>query len=311
MEGLSALLLEVDLLDKTELENVLAWSMMEDGKNVRVDSNVVRIVAKNKVKGLLRIPDVIRLKSFDQPSEAQYSQPNLKSVIEMKFPGDVLSPAQQEAYELIAGAAGLRVLYTETCECAEREQWREWVRASEKDPVYKPVQQVTRLAYRTTIEKNQLLVGRIDSEHETARRRLGIQLPHAAGPQWAPAPDARVLEAQNRRAVAGLEMILVAPFVAVAASAVAQASAFGSAASTGTVVAKSAGQAVSYRAVLEAVFRKVLPAAPLASAPAFATALDTGARDDARGTTDWRDYQLSDSATSYVLWENATVNIDE
>lgn len=46
-------------------------------------------------------------------------------------------------------------------------------------------------------------------------------------------------------------------------------------------------------------------------APAFATAPDTGTRNDARGTTDWRDYQLSDSATSYVLWENATVNIDE
>ncbi|MFK0036263.1 type VI immunity family protein [Pseudomonas monteilii] len=112
LDGVSALLVEVDLLDKVELENVLSWTLEEDGKKVEVDPRIVRILKGGKVKGLLRIPDVLRLKVYDNPGEAQYSQANLKSVIEMKFPGDVLSPAQQEAYEIIAGPAGLGVQHT-------------------------------------------------------------------------------------------------------------------------------------------------------------------------------------------------------
>ncbi|MFF7863184.1 hypothetical protein [Pseudomonas monteilii] len=311
LDGVSALLVEVDLLDKVELENVLSWTLEEDGKKVEVDPRIVRILKGGKVKGLLRIPDVLRLKVYDNPGEAQYSQANLKSVIEMKFPGDVLSPAQQEAYEIIAGPAGLRVLYTETCDCADREQWREWVKGSEKDPVYKPVQQVTSLASRMSIEKNKLLVGRIDEEHEKARRLLGGQLPHVEGPQWEAAPDPRLVEAQNRRAIAGLEMVLAAPFVAAAAGAAANVVVPARVVATGTVVAKSAGQSVPYRAVIEAVARKVLPASAAVSAPAFADPPDEVTQPQKYPAIDWNVYQMPASAQNYVIWENASVNINE
>ena len=311
MDGVSALLVEVDLLDKVELENTLSWTMEGDGQQVEIDPRIVRILKGRKVKGLLRIPDVLRLKGYDNPGEAQYSQANLKSVIEMKFPGDVLSPAQQEAYEIIAGPAGLRVLYTETCDCAQREQGREWVKGSEKDPVYKPVQQATSLASRMSIEKNKLLIGRIDEEHEVARRLLASQLPHTEGPQWEPSPDPRLIEAQNRRAIAGIEMVLAGPFVAVAAGAAAKVVVPARVVATGAVVAKSAGQTVSYRAVIEAVARKVLPVSATASAPAFAVAPDEAAQAQTYRAIDWNEYQMPASARHYVIWENASVNINE
>ncbi|WP_460416628.1 VRR-NUC domain-containing protein [Pseudomonas sp. microsymbiont 2] len=310
LDGLSALFLEYDLLDKREVEVMLARQDLEDGERIHIDRRITRILEGGHVKGLLRIPDIVRLRTFHEPGVAQYSQGNLQSVIEMKFPGDVLSPAQQEAYELIAGPAGLRVMYTETCECADREQWREWVRVSEKEPVYKPIQQVTRLGSRMSIEKNKLLVARIDAEHDAVRRLLGVQGPEAQGPQWVGMTDSHAAQASNRRSVAGMEMVLAAPFVAVGSVAVAALAAPGSALSSGSTVAQSAGQTVTFRAVLEAA-RKWVPASVGGAAPAMASEAPDRAKSSTVRERNWSEYELPSLQKTYVLWENAAVNVYE
>lgn len=64
--------------------------------------------------GMIRRPDVVIV----QNPKIAPEQTNIKKVIEIKFPGDVLSPAQQMAYELIAGsAAKFGVLTPSSCEC--------------------------------------------------------------------------------------------------------------------------------------------------------------------------------------------------
>lgn len=308
LNNLSSLTLESDLIDKSEVEFLLSSPLMKSERPYQVDNRLIKIFKNNQVEGLLRIPDIVRLKTYDNPGVPQYSQANLKSVIEMKFPGDILSPAQQEAYKHIAGAAGLRVLYTETCECADRQRWREWIKTSEKDPVYKPVQQTTRLVSRDNLEKNKLLVGRIDAEHETARRLLGAQLPQREGPQLVAAPDTKHIEEQNRRAVAGMEMVLAAPFVIVGSVAIGTVAVPGAATSSGRVVAQSATQTVSYRAVLEAITRKFAPSTAVTAAPAFAQTSEAS-KPAVSVERDWNDYASPSSTQAYVIWENAPVNI--
>jgi hypothetical protein len=68
--------------------------------------------------GQIRRPDVIISRNPLLPP----TQPNIRTVVEIKFPGDTLSQAQEQAYRRIAGAAARFLVLTpgpESCNCEE------------------------------------------------------------------------------------------------------------------------------------------------------------------------------------------------
>ncbi|WP_124399421.1 VRR-NUC domain-containing protein [Pseudomonas synxantha] len=303
---------ETDLLSKTDLEQMLSLAPSTSDGALRIDR-------QRSPRGLLRIPDVLRLRSFGNPSKAQYSQSNLASVIEMKFPGDRLARDQQTAYEDIAGDyQKLRLLETKNCESSDKQKWREWVRASVSEPVYKPVEQVINLPSRAAAARHKLLVGRIDTEHAAARLRLETQLVAPGTPVVTAAPDERAIQAQNRRAVAGIEMTLAAPFVAIGAAMVSMAAAPATATAEATaLVANAGGHSIRFKPFITAATKRILTGGSLgagAAMPAFAqtntASSDSPFFDDDQDTqacwAEWNQRQQHQQTTiqNYVFWED-------
>ena len=72
-------------------------------------------------QGYVRIPDAVVVNDRTKPPE----QRNIKKVVEIKFPGDVLTKGQKKAHELIAGSAGKTTLLgpgPESCNCEENKR---------------------------------------------------------------------------------------------------------------------------------------------------------------------------------------------
>jgi hypothetical protein len=66
--------------------------------------------------GNIRRPDVVVVRNSSLPP----TQDNLKSVVEVKFPGDTFSAAQRDAYERIAGSADkVEEMAPDSCGCSE------------------------------------------------------------------------------------------------------------------------------------------------------------------------------------------------
>lgn len=310
-EQLATMRVETDLLSKTDLEQMLSPTPSTSGGALWIDGQ------KNP-RGLLRIPDVLRLRTFGNPGKPQYSQGNLVSVIEMKFPGDSLSPVQKLAYQRIAGdTTKLRLLETKTCDSGDKQKWRKWVRASESEPVYKPVAQVTSLASRASAAKHKLLVGHIDAEHAAAQLRLETQFVEPGTPMMIAAPDDRAIQAQNRQAVAGIEMTLAAPFVAIGAAMISMASAPAAATAEATaLVANAGGHSIRFKPFIAAA-KRVLAGGILgtgAAMPAFAqpntasspSALSAEDQETLARWAEWNQRKQHQQTTvhNYVLWED-------
>jgi hypothetical protein len=310
-EQLASMRVETDLLSKTELEQTLPITPSTNDGALWIDGQ------KNP-RGLLRIPDVLRLRAFGNPGKSQYSQSNLVSVIEMKFPGDSLTPIQQLAYQRIAGdTTKLRLLETKNCDSSDKQKWREWVRSSVSEPVYRPVAQVVSLASRAAAARHKLLVGRIDAEHAAARLKLETQFVAPGTPVMTAALDQRAIQAQNQRAVAGIEMTLAAPFVAIGGAMVSMAAAPATATAEATVlVANAGGHSIRFKPFITAA-KRVL-AGGIAGAgtamPAFAQA-NTASSDssffgDDQDTqarwAEWNQRQQHQQTTlqNYVFWED-------
>ncbi len=244
----SSLEVIVDILGLDELEQMIEMplpSNAEDG--IWQDVQVGR-------KGLLRIPDVVRVINHTMGGKPQYSQPNLASVIEMKFGGDSLSAEQKSAYEDIAGSTDkFRLLHTDRCDNADRRQRREWMTAAQKEPVYKPVSQVLSLPLRASADPHGLVVGLVDAEHQAARRVLEVQPPPPGTPMMSASPDMREANAQAARARAQIELSLIGPFVAVGGAGLgAGIAAAGGGASSGAMLTARAGpQVVRYSRLID------------------------------------------------------------
>jgi hypothetical protein len=184
-----------DLLSKDELEQLIALPLPDEKRGIYVDK-------QGNTRGLLRIPDVVRLRKFTDPGTAQYSQPNLVSVIEMKFPGDSLNKKQQKAYIAIAGSfQRFRLLRTERCEGPKKEQQkREWMKAAQNEPVYRPVSSaIAQALLRAGKTPYALLVEDIDAEQREVRRQLEVTPIPPGTPIMVEGPSA---EERNRRAEA-------------------------------------------------------------------------------------------------------------
>lgn len=308
---LASMRVETDLLSKTDLEQMLS-------PTPSITGGVLWIDGQKNPRGLLRIPDVLRLRAFGNPGKPQYSQENLVSVIEMKFPGDSLSPVQKLAYQRIAGdTKKLRLLETNNCNSNDKQKWREWVRSSESEPVYKPVGQVMSLASRASAARHKLLVGHIDAEHAAARLRLETQLVAAGTPVMIASPDERAIQAQNRRAAAGIEITLAAPFVAIGAAMVSMAAAPSAATAEATaLVANAGGHSIRFKPFITAAKRilaggssgggAAMPAFAQPNTAASPIAVLTEEQETLAHWTEWnqrRQHQQT-TAHNYVLWED-------
>lgn len=310
-EQLATMRIETELLSKTELEQMLSPVPSTSQGALWIDG-------QKKPRGLLRIPDVLRLRAFGNPSKLQYSQNNLASVIEMKFPGDRLTRDQQTAYEDIAGDyQKLRLLETKNCDSSDKQKWREWVRSSVSEPVYRPVEQVVSLASRAAAARHKLLVGHIDAEHAAARSRLETQFVAPGTPVMTAAQDQRTIQAQNRRAAASIEITLAAPFVAIGAAMASMAAAPAAATAEATVlVANAGGHSIRFQPFITAAKRALVGASlgTGAAMPAFAqphtassgSAFFADDQDVQAQWAEWNQRQQHQQTTlqNYVFWED-------
>lgn len=317
-EQLISMRIETDLLSKTDLEEILSpTSSTSDG--------ALGIDRQKNPRGLLRIPDILRLRAFGNPGKSQYSQSNLTSVIEMKFPGDNLSPVQQLAYQRIAGdSTKLRLLETKNCDSSDKQKWREWVRSSVSEPVYRPVEQVVSLASRAAAARHKLLVGRIDAEHAAARLKLETQFVAPGTPVMTATPDQRAIQAQNQRAVAGIEMTLAAPFVAIGAAMLSMAAAPATATTKATaLVANAGGHSIRFKPFITAAKRALaigsagagtaMPAFAHANTVSSAPSLFADDQDTQARWAEWNQRQQHQQTTlqNYVFWEDVPEAINE
>ena len=139
-----------------------------------------------KRKGSFRIPDVIRISDVTLTGNAAFSQGNIHTVIEIKFPGDRLTWRQQRAYELIAAKpSDFRLLETDVCQIDDKRK-REWIRDAAQEPVYKPVAdalgETEQICLRPDVPAYQLLEGEMEQEFRQVQHHF-YQL---AGDYWVP-----------------------------------------------------------------------------------------------------------------------------
>lgn len=176
-------------------------------------------------RGMIRIPDVIRMINFALSGKPQFSQPNIHNVIEIKFEGDFLSLDQIRSYRTIAGSRdNFRLLRTSMCDGSKR-RTRDWVRTAKTEPVYMPASKATERAARrrnsmAIVPEHELLVDAIDKEHEEVRREITPRPvdPNTTYVKASPSPEVIARSERERRRVAdGIAMVLAAPFAAAAA----------------------------------------------------------------------------------------------
>lgn len=129
--------------------------------------------------------------------------------------------------------------------------------------------------------------------------------------------DARDLQAQNRQAVAGIEMALAAPFVAIGAAMIAMAAVPATAtAKTTAMVANAGGHSIRFKPFISAAKQGLAGGALGAGAaiPAFAQS-DTASSHSALSAedqeilarwTEWNQRQLHQQSTlqNYLFWED-------
>ncbi|WP_454724464.1 MULTISPECIES: hypothetical protein [Cupriavidus] len=226
-----------EILGLSELEQMIDMPLPSDAdKGIWQDIQVGG-------KRLLRIPDVVRVINHTMGGKPQYSQPNLASVIEMKFGDDPLSKDQKAAYEDIAGDSDkFRLLHTDRCKKADKSQRREWMKEARREPVYKTVSGAMTLPLRASADPHGLVVGLIDAEHQAARQVLEVKPPPPGTPEISASPDMREANARAAQARAQVELSLMAPFVIVGGAALGT----GAAASGTALTARAGPQVVRY-----------------------------------------------------------------
>ncbi|QBX82575.1 VRR-NUC domain-containing protein [Citrobacter tructae] len=216
----------IELLTRDELETLPA-----PGTSDIVLDDALDVVLKRK--GSFRIPDVIRLKDVSLTGKPAFSQGNIHTVIEIKFPGDYLSIQQQRAYEDIAGVRdNFRLMETDVCQVDDKRK-REWIRDSVQEPVYKPVAdalgETEKICIRPDVPAYHLLEGEMEQEFRQVQNHFN----QLAGDYWVPPAGMTVhtlkpqrdagemaQEASDQERAAGfLGALLVGPMVVIPATA--------------------------------------------------------------------------------------------
>ena len=247
----------LELLARDELER-----LPKPGIGNIVFDDALDVILKRR--GSFRIPDVIRLKDFTLTGKPAFSQGNIETVIEIKFPGDSLSWQQQEAYEDIAGnPSKFRLLETHVCQIDDKRK-REWIRDSVQEPVYKPVAdalgETGQICLRPDVPAWQLLEGEMEQEFSKVRHHFNPWQNAYIAPEGMPvytlrtARDAYEVTREARdyeRAGGYLGAVMAGPVVVVPAGAVAG----GAVVATGeALVGSIAGTAVQYARTVATFF---------------------------------------------------------
>lgn len=243
-----------ELMTRNDLENSLTAGMREQPGAAKEVDDIFRKMSQRT--GLFRIPDVIRITNPMLSGSLAFSQKNIHTVIEIKFPGDRLSYDQQQAYQRISGnRENFRLLETKVCQIDDKRK-REWIRDAKKEPVYLPVGLAgykPNNPLRPEIEAYPQIEGLIQQEYEEVIRYFNPAIPvNYDMPRFEPMPDPAILVAKERemdRARGYLGMVLGGPvFAAAAAPVVAEAGAAVSGVKVGSevLIGKSAEQLVRY-----------------------------------------------------------------
>ena len=178
-----------ELMPLDELENILGPELRSQSGKSKAVPNDLENLLKGK-RGLFRIPDVIRINNTMLTGKQAFTQQNIHTVIEIKFPGDKLSPEQQIAYQRIAGdRQKFRLLETKVCQIDGKRK-REWIRDAKKEPVYLPVGLAGHKPLPEGMEPYPLLEGEIQQEFEAVQQHFAPLIPaNYDMPRLEPMPD--------------------------------------------------------------------------------------------------------------------------
>ncbi|MBD2792534.1 VRR-NUC domain-containing protein [Xenorhabdus szentirmaii] len=235
----------LELLTSGELESLLSPEMRQQHGAAKPLPNELEQLIKGQ-KGLFRIPDVVRIKNIMLAGKLAFSQENIHTVIEIKFPGDRLTPEQRVAYVDIAGGRmKFRLLETGVCQVDDKRK-REWIRDAKKEPVYVPVglagarmNSDESQCLRPDVVAYPLLEGDIEQEFQQVQQFLAPHQPaRQSGPRFEPVdPAVRIAQERELEKARGkLGAILGAPlFVAGSGAALATAATTTTTAVTGAV----------------------------------------------------------------------------
>ncbi len=215
------------LLSKDVLEAELSIKDTSSGKGLRAISPDAKdpfgAQTKKKTKGLIRIPDVIRVNDEFIYGAAKFAQSNMAYVIEMKFGSDKLSEDQQQDYSTIAGDNDkFRLMETVVCSVGDKTR-RGWIRSAAREPVYVPVGKAIaaserRNRIRGAIPEYELLLDRIEAEHAAVRKLLEPPVATPGVPMMTDGTQAREAERraeiQRQHTRDSVGLILGAPMAA-------------------------------------------------------------------------------------------------
>ncbi|CAB3748705.1 MULTISPECIES: VRR-NUC domain-containing protein [Burkholderia] len=188
------------------------------------------VSGRPKIPGLLRIPDVIRVRDFrGRTGVDRFAADNIEFLVEIKFEGDRLTPDQVEDYRKIVNHDRIkfRELQTKACKASRRRR-REWLeKARNSEPVYRTVAGRVTSPERLKELSNQLpqaalLLEDLEAEHRSVRRLFEVARPvdgqreMAELRAWDPAKAQREEQARQR-VRQQLTLVLGAPLAAAAA----------------------------------------------------------------------------------------------
>ncbi len=185
------------------------------------------------IPGLLRIPDVIRLRDYKgRTGSARFAADNIAYLIEIKFEGDALTREQIDAYRKIVNydLRKFRLLETKACKVPRRRR-REWLeKARNAEPVFRAVEggvtSPERLKeFHAQLPQAAMLLHDMEAEQQAVRRLFGgarriDERRYFAELRTYDSQRAAREEVERRRLREQLTLILGAPLAGAAAGAV-------------------------------------------------------------------------------------------
>lgn len=219
------------LLSLSELERILTPEMRQSKqplKKVPEWKDMFKIQ-----RGLIRIPDVVKIRNMAITGSSAFQQDNIDDIIEIKFneTKDRMSKEQKKAYVQIAGNLNkLHLLESKVCQIDDRRK-RRWIRDAKKEPLYVPVSMgLKEIQKRVRLEVSEFahLIGRIDEELDRVNLQLypitaGLlcerEVPQYNTPHKLEAPMSAMAIREQNRARAQLEMALAGPMWGIGAGA--------------------------------------------------------------------------------------------
>ncbi|PKE28527.1 hypothetical protein CWS43_21080 [Rahnella sp. AA] len=298
------------LLNLNELESILSPDMRETPGALKETADGFEAMFKIQ-KGLFRIPDVVKIKNIMLSGKIEFQQENIDDVIEIKFneTKDTLSGEQRDAYIDIAGSRSkFHLLESNVCQIDDRRK-REWLQDAKKEPMYVPValgEQKRRNENKTRSEAGeyQHLIGAIDEELNEVRRRFTPPKPiDNAGPRLeAPMSPAEIQRLERSRAQ--IEMSLAAPFVAVAAAAMASVAATAAAGTTSVeVTLSSASNVIKFTNITQKATKIAVATSGTVAVTKLAAKEQERLNPQQRYT---KDFLLNPTKTSqsYIFWDD-------